>query len=397
MSISSFLLRRGALLLVSGLVLFACVAPNEYMLTPARLESAAGVVYRMAYFVVLPARLVVMHWLPSVNHHWPVAHTAVVSLFAPFFWYALWRFARRVHRFLAHEMPSPAPLNPSRRAFISGAAAGSVSLALGGGTAYGALLEPQRIAVRNYTLPIRNLPPAFERFRIVHIADTHYGPFVSLAFINDAIQRANGLRPDLVVLTGDYVHRNRKGIADGIGVFRNLQSRFGAVAVLGNHDHWEDADTCREVFADMRLPLLDNTRRFLTASGWTDSPANDAICIGGVGDMYEDEVDFERATGALPHDMPRLILSHNPDTAETIPPHLRVDALFCGHTHGGQVRLPILGVPAKVTVYGNKYLGGYCHGPQCPVLVSRGVGLGGIPLRFRVPPEISVTVLRRTT
>lgn len=383
--------------MVAGLILFACLAPNEYMLTPAPLQSAVGVLYRLAYFVVLPARVFVMQWLPSVNHHWTVTHTAVVCLLAPVFWYALWRAARRAHRFLSHEMPSPALMSPARRAFLTSAAAGTAGFAISGGTAYGALLEPQRIAVRRYNLPIRDLPAAFEGFRIVHVSDTHYGPFVSLAFIKSAIRQVNALRPDLVLLTGDYVHRNRIGIGDGIGVFRDLESRFGAVAVLGNHDHWEDAGACRQAFDDLGLPLLDNTRRFLTPAGWTDTLRDDAICIGGVGDMYEDAVDFQCAVGDLPPNIPRLVLSHNPDSAETIPPDLRVDALFCGHTHGGQVRLPIFGVPAKVTVYGNKYIGGFCHGPQCPVIVSRGVGLGGIPLRFRVPPELCMITLRATS
>ena len=394
MSYTTTAFRRVAFLAFSGLILFACIAPNEYMLTPAPLQSLSGVFYRLAYFVVLPARIFVMPWLPSVNHHWTVTHTAVVCLLAPVLWYALWRGLRRTQRFLAHELPASAPLNPARRAFLSSAAAGAAGFTVSGGTAYGALLEPHRIETRNYELAVRNLPPAFEGLRIVHVSDTHYGPFVSLAFIKAAIQQVNALRPDLVLLTGDYVHRNRIGIGEGIGVFRDLESRFGAVAVLGNHDHWEDAGACRQAFADLRLPLVDNTRRFLTPDGWTHAPCKEAICIGGVGDMYEDDVDFQRAVGGLPADMPRLVLSHNPDSAERIPPNLRVDALFCGHTHGGQVRLPILGVPAKVTLYGNKYIGGFCHGPQCPVIVSRGVGLGGIPLRFRVPPEICAITLR---
>ena len=394
MLISKTAFKRVAFLTLCGFILLACIAPNEYMLTPAAFQSAVGVLYRLAYFVVLPARVLVMHWLPSVDHHWTVTHTAVVCLLAPWLWYGLWRLARRAHHYLTHHLPAPAPFNATRRAFLSGAAAGSVGLTISGGTAYGALLEPQRVVIRNYTLPIADLPPDFDGFRIVHVSDTHYGPFVSLEFIKAVLQQVNALRPDLVVLTGDYVHRNRIGIRDGIRVFRELESRFGAVAVLGNHDHWENAAECREAFADLQLPLVDNDHRYLTPSGWTHTPVPNAVCIGGVGDLWEDTIDFSRAVGKSHARMPRLVLSHNPDAAELVPPDLRIDAMFCGHTHGGQLRLPIFGVPATVTVHGNKYLGGLCRGPYCPVVVSRGVGLGGIPLRFRVPPEICVATLR---
>jgi hypothetical protein len=93
--------------------------------------------------------------------------------------------------------------------------------------------------------------------------------------------------------------------------------------------------------------------------------------------------------------MPRIVLAHNPDTAETVPPGVRVDLMCSGHTHGGQVSLPLVGTPIVPSEYGSRYAGGLCLGPSCPVVVSRGVGMAILPVRFRVPPEIGVIELVR--
>jgi hypothetical protein len=133
---------------------------------------------------------------------------------------------------------------------------------------------------------------------------------------------------------------------------------------------------------------------FVTPMGLSEKPIRgESLCIAGVGDVWTDEVSFTKALRGIPEDMPRIVLSHNPDVAETMDSHHRVDLMLSGHTHGGQVRLPVIGAPACPSHYGMKYLGGKCHGPQCPVIVSRGIGLAGIPLRFRVPPELCVITL----
>jgi predicted MPP superfamily phosphohydrolase len=144
------------------------------------------------------------------------------------------------------------------------------------------------------------------------------------------------------------------------------------------------------------IPLIDNDRLFLGPSGLSgEPPAADAICIGGVGDLWEAEIDAGRAFAGVPPSMPRLLLSHNPDAAEVLPPDLRVDLMLSGHTHGGQVAFPVIGAPLAPTAYGKKYLGGLCRGPTCPVVVSRGVGITVLPVRLSVPPELVLITLRR--
>ena len=109
-----------------------------------------------------------------------------------------------------------------------------------------------------------------------------------------------------------------------------------------------------------------------------------------MGDLWEDRVSFNDALAGVPEDMPRIVLSHNPDVAETMPAGFRVDLMCAGHTHGGQVWVPTLGTPIVPSRYGSKYAGGLVQGPHCRVLVSRGVGMAILPVRFRVRPELVV-------
>ena len=127
-------------------------------------------------------------------------------------------------------------------------------------------------------------------------------------------------------------------------------------------------------------------------------PAADAgLAVAGVGDLWEDRQDYQRALGGLPGSMPRLLLSHNPDLAEQaefIRSGLRVDLMLSGHTHGGQVRLPGLGAPISSSRFGQKYSQGLVEGPVCRVFVCRGIGVSAFPLRLGVPPEIAVLELQ---
>jgi predicted MPP superfamily phosphohydrolase len=176
-----------------------------------------------------------------------------------------------------------------------------------------------------------------------------------------------------------------------------LRARIGVVAVLGNHDWWEDEARTRRAFDAAGIPLLDNGRRILTPGRRLVREAAEGLAVCGVGDLWEDLQDYEHALGGLPAGMTRLLLAHNPDVAEE--PGLvrggrRVDLLLSGHTHGGQVRLPGLGTPLVPSRYGQKYAQGLIQGPVCPVFVSRGIGVSMLPLRCGVSPEIAVLELR---
>ncbi len=389
-------------LLLAGLALFLVTWPSEHLLLPTVTEGVARSIYRVSFLLRLPVMIMALSCIPIEGFH--VAQSPPLTVFTcvltPFFWYGLLLGARTLIagvRLLRKPIIKNTDVpSPSRRAFLAQSAAGAVLAVPFGMGGYSVLIEPQRLHVRAYEFPIRDLPAELDGLRIVQVSDTHYGPFITLPYLQHAVEHANALKGDLIILTGDYVHRSPMVIERGISVFADLKARFGAVAVLGNHDHWEDADACRAAFKRIGIPCIDNARRFLTPDGFSETPYTQrSLCIGGIGDLWEDRTNFAAATrDALP-DMPRIVLSHNPDAAEKAPKSLRIDLMCSGHTHGGQVWIPGVGTPVVPSKFGQKYAGGVCEGPTCPVLVSRGVGMAFMPVRFGVPPEIGAITLRR--
>lgn len=399
---------------------------------PSWLGNFGFLVYRLAYCIALPPRLAAMILIPQDdNHLWPTSHWVLLALIMPFYLELLrlaWgRFTVRYNvrerlalapaaPFPVANVPCPAPaaqvqtepaparakaarneaFDPGRRHFLLSAAAGSIGVATSGVGGYAALVEPEKLRIREYTIRVPDLPAEFTGFRMIHVSDTHYGPFVSMRTLEHAVKVINSLKGDLVVLTGDYMHKTKRSLKPGVGVLAGMKGRLGAVAVLGNHDHWEGTRDCYKAFDGIRVPLLDNRHLYLTPDGLAGNgryPKGRTLCLAGVGDLWEDEVSYRKALYGVDERMPRIVLGHNPDVAEMIDPALRVDLLLSGHTHGGQIALPLLG-PPKVGEYGYKYIGGLCKGPRCPVVVSRGVGMSGLPLRLNVPPELCVITLQ---
>ncbi len=389
-------------LVLMGIALFAYLLACEHMLLPPALEPAGRLLYRLLYIATLPVQLIALIAFPPANHHVSLAYKALAYTGTPLIYWgiaqALLAFKRGFHRRRAARAhttaPAPTRVRIPRSEFIGWGTTATMAAAFGGCTAHSSLIAPGRLCIRRYQIPIRELPPAFDGLRIAHVSDTHYGHFIAMSYLRTVMATVNELKPDLVFLTGDYVHRTLRAIEPGIGVFGLLKARYGVFAVLGNHEFWEDAPACRRTFKATGIPLLDNRRVFLTANGIRpEAKGKPALCIAGIGDLREDEVSFPKALANVPKNVPRLILSHNPDVAELVPPGYRIDLMLSGHTHGGQALLPILGAPHAPSRHGAKYLGGLCQGPHCQVLVSRGVGLAGIPVRIRVPPEVGLITL----
>jgi predicted MPP superfamily phosphohydrolase len=217
--------------------------------------------------------------------------------------------------------------------------------------------------------------------------------------VREIVEATNALKPDLILLTGDYVHRSPAYIDPVLRELSELRAKIGIVGVLGNHDWWESAPLSRDCFAKAGIPLIDNDRRFISPDHQlTGDESRGGLCIAGVGDYIEDRIRLDRALRDVPDDMPRLLMSHNPDVVEYPPlvaASTRIDLMLSGHTHGGQIRIPGIGTPIVPSRFGSKYASGLVQGPVCPIYISRGLGTTILPLRFRVPPEITVIELQR--
>lgn len=294
----------------------------------------------------------------------------------------------------------PPKSNPdsSRRDFLTT----GLKLAGGGltaGVAYALVAEPRWFGVSHHIVRVPDLPPELDGVRAVQLTDIHHGPWLSIDHVRSVIQTTNELDADLVLLTGDYVSESKVYVAPVVAEFAALRPKIGTLAIMGNHDWWEGGrhGVVQREFKQAGIPLIDNDRRILTLDRKLVARAASGLCIAGVGDLWTHHQDYKRALGGLPGDMPRVLLSHNPDVAEE--PELarcgcRVDVQLSGHTHGGQIWVPGMGTPVVPSKYGQKYAQGWVDGPVSRVFVCRGVGMSVLPLRCGVRPEIAVLEFR---
>ena len=312
--------------------------------------------------------------------------------------WALWMgvawYARRICRVRVGRAKSER-VDVSRRMFLGRAVGTCGVVGLGGAAVVGAVVNPLGLRVAKYRIAVRGLPPELEGLRIVQLTDFHLGARVPESVVVEAVRVAIGLGADVYALTGDYVERG-DAQSDRIGeVLAPLvgAAKIGVVGVLGNHDYYGD---WKKVDASLRragVTMIDNGNVFVDAGTrrlLKEMPTGArGICIAGVQDLVEAVADMDGALAGVDAEMARIVLSHNPDVAERcVRAEHRVDLLVCGHTHGGQVRLPLLGSLFVPSAYGEKYRHGLVDGPRCRVLVSAGIGLTVMPVRIGVAPEI---------
>jgi predicted MPP superfamily phosphohydrolase len=345
--------------------------------------------------VVLPGLRQGNHTLPVVWVTMQLVNFAMYTLGVAMLLSLCQGAARKLRRGRTPNVPRDDGRSVSRRALLGGAAA---ALAGGAAASYPMSVATRRFEITRRTIAIRDLPPGLSGLRIVQLSDIHHGPWIPLSHVNHIVATTNALEPDLILLTGDYVHRSPRYCVPVVAELAKLRARVGILGVLGNHDWWEDGPLLQREFARAGVPLIDNARKILTPDRRLVDEAREGLCIAGVGDLYTDAQDYEGALGGLPGAMPALLLSHNPDVAEAadlLNGEHRVDLMLSGHTHGGQVYVPGLGTPIVPSRFGQKYASGLVEGPACRVYVSRGLGHTVLPMRVGVRPELAVIQLTR--
>lgn len=294
----------------------------------------------------------------------------------------------------------------SRRQFLT---IGCGTLAGGAGACllapvYAARVEPYWIEVTRLEVSIPGLPSGWDGFSLAQLSDFHLGRYVKQDQVRRAVEIANGLEPDLVILTGDFVTGAAKPSAACAEELAALDATRGVYAVLGNHDNWTNADLVAANVAAVGISVLrDDVCPIEVGDGrlWLLGIEDPGYTAGFFGHTYG---DFKAAWGdkrrrlaemleEVPLDEPRLLLVHNPDFTEMLPEG-RIDLALCGHTHGGQVRVPFLGAPLVPSFFGNKYASGLVQGPKTQVYVNRGIGLIAPPVRLNCRPEVTLLRLR---
>ncbi len=254
---------------------------------------------------------------------------------------------------------------------------------------YAVTCEPGWLELEHVAVPIRGLPSALEGLKIAHLSDLHFGPYTGKERVRAAVEAALALDADLVLVTGDYVLRSEEYAEPCARELVALQAPLGVYAVPGNHDYWTNIDEVAAQISGAGLRLLRNSSKLLTIGG---AP----LWIVGVDDVWEGHHDLDRALADVPLDEPVLLLVHEPDFADRVAQVAHWVLLqLSGHSHGGQVNLPLLGRPALPWL-GRKYPVGLQSvvGSELQVYTNRGVGLIAPPVRFNCRPEVTLLTLK---
>jgi predicted MPP superfamily phosphohydrolase len=339
------------------------------------------------------------------QHQWTPKGLAVAATVSGLFWGVVVAIVIRIRRKLEPvtglltsvgqvAAPQPDPVLSRRRLLLGGGR--TVAAAGLGAGAWSFFGEARWFEITRRQIAIKGLSPGLNGLRIVQLSDIHHGPWMSLTWVRQIIDAANALAPDVVALTGDYIYNGVDYVEPMALELARLRARVGVVAVMGNHDWWGGGDLMKSAFANQRVPLIDNARLFVTPQRRLVQGAREGLCLAGVGDLWEDKCLYDKALGGVPGGMPRILLSHNPDVAEEsqfLQSGYRVDLMLSGHTHGGQISLPVIGAPVTNSAFGQKYAKGLVAGPVCPVFITRGLGMTVMPVRVGVRPEISVIEL----
>ena len=246
-----------------------------------------------------------------------------------------------------------------------------------------ALNEANSLSLEKVSIKLNRLPKKLDGFKIIHLSDVHHSPFTSLEHITRAVKIANRLKPDMFVLTGDYVSHEPEFIAPVAEVLSKLEAEFGTHACLGNHDHWTDAEDLIKCFRNEKINLLIN-------EGFRLKARDTSFWLAGVDDYMVGKTDVPASRkGSFPDEM-KILLAHNPVIIRQAA-RLGIDLMFSGHTHGGQVKVR----EKRKNIFAKRRLTSGLHQRKnTQIYITRGIGTVVLPVRYQCPPEISLIELK---
>jgi len=250
--------------------------------------------------------------------------------------------------------------------------------------------EPFTLTISRAVVSSPDVPPGFDGARIVFVSDVHAGPYFGKMRVRRLVDRIGELKPDVLVLGGDYVGGRAGGGEAFYPEAQRLEAREAVLGVLGNHDAWESADEARAGLEAAGVLLLENDAVRIERGG-------DRIVVAGLEDLWTGSVDATAAIQDIAKDSFTVLVSHNPDAFATVLPEHRgaFDLALSGHTHAGQLTALGMVAPIVPSAFGQRYRTGWLEEEGVPILVSRGIGEVTVPMRFFAPPEVHVIELRR--
>lgn len=236
--------------------------------------------------------------------------------------------------------------------------------------------------VRRAEVALAAYPQGAERLRALLISDIHVaGPDMSPRRLASIVRQINALAPDVVLIAGDLVSDKRfatryYSLVEAVAPLSKLRPRLGTFAVLGNHDYMRNAPEARAALAAAGVTVLDN-----------EAARAGPLAIGGLDDAFTGHDDVAatvaemRKLGGVP-----VVLSHSPDPFPKMPADIGL--MLAGHTHCGQIRLPLIGAPTYMSRHGDRYGCGIVRENGKTLIVSAGLGTSMLPLRLGAVPDM---------
>jgi uncharacterized protein len=354
------------------------------------LLTAAGLAVYLVLFLLnfgvlgrraSPTRLTFYDALVSAPFAWWTVSSLLAFVLAILMWPV-----RRVAR------STSALVSPGRRQFLERSAGAVVAAPFVAG-AYALFYGRLNLEITQQRIQLARLPKAFKGFRIVQLSDIHIGPFMTQDQIRKYADIANGLRPDLLALTGDFVTWDPSTQHAVVDALTSLRAPFGIFGCLGNHEAWSGTeDSITRMFQQVGVRILRRERVPVSTQGESFN------LIG---------VDFETRRHMVPGnekfvhtylegleslvapDTANILMSHNPDTFDRAA-ELGIGLSLAGHTHGGQVALEFVSPEIAPSRLVTPYVAGRFQKPGGQLYVNRGIGTIGVPMRIGAPPEITV-------
>ena len=258
-------------------------------------------------------------------------------------------------------------------------------LTLGGGT-FAASVAGATLGFDSYrfttTYPRKSLARLKAPVRVAHLSDLHFGVWLGENVVKSWIDATLAEAPDVVLITGDFVDRTTGDVAPLLRQLARLHAPLGVYGVLGNHDY----DRGAAFLSEFKQGLERANVTLLVNDGVS---LRDDLFLAGSDDLWKGRPDLAKTLANRPAEQACLLMAHNPDL---LPILENIDLTLCGHTHGGQVKLPLVGAVMTGSKYGSRFLEGWIHEPVT-AYVSRGLGMSGLPLRFASRAELAMLEL----
>ena len=254
---------------------------------------------------------------------------------------------------------------------------------------YAVFVEPCTITIVEYEIASENLPSAFDGTRIALVTDIHHGSRLSYNLLDKIVGMTIKQSPDLILLGGDYATERPKQLTECFAKLSELDAPLGVYAVLGNHDCW-NMPLMRKAIHDAGIELLANNVVWLEKEG-------DQILLTGIKDFWTDQPLMTGMRPELAQSRFSILLSHNPDYYDKMVPEDRdcFDLMLSGHSHGGQIT--VFGFYAPIKTTRAKYTTGHVKpgNGRTNIIISNGIGTGGLPIRFFARPQIVIVTLKK--